>query len=141
MIPHSWVIEFKKVFVIVSYVTEFLKQSVEAWETALTTCKQTLGTVKYEQIFQGTGLSPLMYDLCMIPLISKNWLRLGSREIRINHLLFKDDLKLFWKTHEQNDFPVRTVHTFGKDKEKEFGIKKFGVITSHKQNVVTPEWN
>ena len=119
---------------IASYVAEFLKQSVVAWETSLTTCKQMLCTVKYEQIFQGTGLSTLMYDLCIISLMllltrvkfDYNWGR-GD-----NQSLIKYDLKLFGKTYEQNESLVRTVHTFGKDKGMEFVIKKCGVKTSKK---------
>ena len=52
----------------------------------------------------------------------------GGRELKINHLLFMDDLTLFWKSYEQINSLVQPVHTFSKDIGIEFGIKKCGVL-------------
>ena len=63
----------------------------------------------------------------------------SRREAKINHLLFMDDLKLFGKSYEQNDFLVRTVHTFTRDIGMEFGIKKCGVLVLKRDKIVKME--
>ena len=40
-----------------------------------------------------------------------------------------DDLKLFSKSKELMDTPVRTAHVFSSNIGMEFGIKKCGVLT------------
>ena len=47
----------------------------------------------------------------------------GGCEFKINHLLFMDDLKLFWKSYEKIDSLVQTFHTFSPDIGMEFRIK------------------
>ena len=37
---------------------------------------------------------------------------MGEKEYKLNHLLLRDDLKLFSKSEEQTDTLVRTVHVF-----------------------------
>ena len=37
---------------------------------------------------------------------------MGGKEYKLNHLLLRDDLKLFSKSEEQTDTLVRTVHVF-----------------------------
>ena len=37
---------------------------------------------------------------------------MGEKEYKLNHLLLRDDLKLFSKSEEQTDPLVRTVHVF-----------------------------
>ena len=52
----------------------------------------------------------------------------GDKKIRINHLLFMCDLKLFAKSKDQIDSLVNTVYTFSEDIGMELGIKKCGVL-------------
>ena len=52
----------------------------------------------------------------------------GDKKIRINHLLFMYDVKLFAKSTDQIDSLVNTVYTFSEDIGMEFGIKKCGVL-------------
>ena len=59
--------------------------------------------------------------------------------IKINHLLFMDDLKLFGKSYEQIDSLVQTVHTFSIDIEMEFVIKKSGVLVIKRGQIVKME--
>ena len=44
------------------------------------------------------------------------------KQLKINHLLFMDDFKLFEKNDDQIDSLVRTVHIFSKDIGMKFGI-------------------
>ena len=58
---------------------------------------------------------------------NKSWLLVGGgggHELKINHLLFMDDLKHFGKSYEKVDSLIQTVHTFSIDIGLEFGIKK-----------------
>ena len=59
-----------------------------------------------------------------------------GKELKINHLLFMDDLKLFGKNKEQIDSLVKTVHIIGKDIGMEFGIKKCGVLVMKRGKIV-----
>ena len=101
MVPHSWVAECLKMAQVPQNVTTFLQRSMRNWKTELTSCGASLGTVNIRRgIFQGDSLSPLIFVICMIPLSkvlrkSKAGYRLG--EVKINHLLFMDDLKMFAK--------------------------------------------
>ena len=46
----------------------------------------------------------------------------GTNEVKTNHLLYMDDLKLYGKTY-QIETLVETVQTVSKDIGMEFGIK------------------
>ena len=95
-------------------------------------------------IFQGDSLSPLLFILSMVPLslilrmvnASYEW---GKKEYKLNQLLFMDDLKLFSKSEEQMDTPVRTVHVFSTDIGMKFGMKKCGNLTMKRGKVVRCE--
>ena len=68
----------------------------------LMSCGEILGTVNiWRGIFQGGSLSPLLFVICMIPLteiLRKVKMGYTLNGIKINHLFFMDDLKLFGKT-------------------------------------------
>ena len=79
----------------------FLEKSIEHLGLALTSNDEDLGEVDVKRgIFKGDSLLPLLFVLCMVPLYN---------------LLFMDDLKLFFKSKEQVDILVRTVHVFNTD--------------------------
>ena len=62
-----------------------------------------------------------------------------KKEYKLNHLLFMDGLKLFFKSEEQMDTLVRTVYVFNTDIGMEFGMKKCGVLTMKRGKVVRCE--
>ena len=75
----------------------------------LTSNQDVLGTVDIKRgIFQGDSLSPLLFEIIMIPmsLILKDT-RAGyqpkNEGCKINDLLFMDDLKLYGKNSNQID--------------------------------------
>ena len=96
------------------------------------------------RIFQGDSLSPLLFVLSMVPLslilrkvsASYEW---GKTELKLNYLLFMDDLKLLSKSKEQIDTLVRPVHVFSTDIGMEFGMKKCGILTMKRGKVVRCE--
>ena len=92
-----------------------------------------IGNVEIRRcIFQGVGLSPLLFVLFMVSLslilrkVNFHY-EFDDRLTRLSHLVFMDDLKLFAKSHDQIDLLVNTVYTFSEDIGLELGIKKSGV--------------
>ena len=68
LVPHSWIIESLKLAQVAPNVIDFVERSMRSWNAELTSCGQTLGTVKVRRgIFQGDSLSPLLLVLCMVP--------------------------------------------------------------------------
>ena len=82
-----------------------LQNSMNTWRTDLTSGKSVFEEVRIKRgIFQGDSLSPLLFVLALIPLTLilrdvKAGFDLRER-IRINHLLFMDDLKLYGKNEK-----------------------------------------
>ena len=64
---------------------------------------------------------------------------MGKKEYKLNHFLFMDDLKLFFKSEEQVVTLKRTVHIFNTDSGMEFGKKKFGFLTMKREEIVRCE--
>ena len=60
----------------------------------------------------------------------------GKKQIRINHLLFMGDLKLFGKTKNQIDSLINSVHMFSMDVGMEFEIKKCGCLILKRWKVI-----
>ena len=105
MVSHSWILESMKLINISESVIKFIQGSMSKRKTELTACGESLGEVDIKRgIFQGDSLSPLLFVICMMPL--SDVLRkmtpgytLGS--VKINHLLFMDDLKLYCKSEKE----------------------------------------
>ena len=129
MLPHSWVVKCLEMFGIAKNVREFLKSSMQSWRTELTSGGHVLGTVKINRgIFQGDSLSPLLFVLCMIPLSLvlrkvKAGYAWGANEVKTNHLLDMDDLKLYGKSYDQIETLVETVHMVSKDISMELALR------------------
>ena len=144
MVPHSWVVECLEMFGIAKNVREFLKNSMQSWRTELTSCGHVLGRVKINRgIFQGDSLS-LTFVLCMIPLSLvlrkvKAGYAWGANEVKTNHLLYMDDLKLYGKSYDQIETLVETVHMVSKDIGMECGIEKCGILLLKRGKVVSSE--
>ena len=112
MVPHSWISECLELFGIANNLKDFVNNSMKSQNLELNASGRKLGKVDIRrEIFQGDGLSPLLFVLCMIPL---TWLLRGARAdyhcdnkgFRLIHLPFMDDLKWFAKSKNQIDFLV-----------------------------------
>ena len=140
MIPHSWIIECLRLVNVSESIVNFLQNSMAYWKTELTASGQSLGIVDIKRgIFQGDSLSPLLFVICMIPL--SNILRkmqpgylLGT--VKVNHLLFMDDLKLFSKNENEINTLVSTVNAISIDIRMEFGIQKCGLLVMKRGKVI-----
>ena len=104
--PHSWISECLEVFRVAENTKNLLVNSMNKWKLELTSNGGSLGSVEIRRgIFQGDSLSPLLFVLCMIPLSLilrkvKFHYEFGDKKLRMNHLLFIDDLKLFAKSSD-----------------------------------------
>ena len=145
LVAHSWVNECMKMFGIAENLRAFLQKSMQQWRISLTANSEDLGEVHVKRgIFQGDSPSTLLFVLSMVPLslIRKKvnaCYKWGKKEHKLNRLLFMDDLKLFAKSKEQTNAPVRTVHVFSTDIGMEFGIKKCGILTMKRGKIVKSE--
>ena len=48
--------------------------------------------------------------------------------MKVNHILFMDDLNFFGKKKKQLEFLIQAVYIFNQDVGMQFGIKKFRVV-------------
>ena len=103
-----------------SDILEFVKRSMANWQTGLTSCGESLAKVIIMRgIFHCDSLSRLLFVICMIPLThvlskTKAIYTLGGGGEKINHLLFKVDLKLYGKSENEIKGLVSTVEVFSK---------------------------
>ena len=134
MVPHSWLQKYLSMFGIAPNVQNVLKNSMNSWETNLTSGQVQLGKVKIKRgIFQGDSLSPMLFVISLIPMTLilrkvKAGYQLGKGLPIVNHLLFMDDLKVFGKNQKELDTLINTVRIFSDDIRMEFGISKCAVL-------------
>ena len=138
MVPHSWIIECLKLTHLAENIINFVKKSMSSWRTELTSSGEMLRSVRIRRgIFQGDSLSPLLFVICMVPLtcvLRKARAGYMLDGVKINHLLFMDDLKLFGKNEKEVDSLVSTVKMISEDIGMEFGINKCGTATMNEEN-------
>ena len=92
-------------------------------------------------IFQGDSLSPLLFVIGLIPLScilrKDNAGYRFNKEVKVNHLLFMDDLKIYGKNEKEVERLSNTVNIFTKDIGMEFGIEKCAHATMKRGKLVT----
>ena len=59
-----------------------------------------------------------------------------SEKVRINHLLYMDDLKLYGKSEKQIDTLINTVTVFSYDIRMQFGISKCAILIMKRGKIV-----
>ena len=138
MVPHSWIKEVMNITGVAENIKKLMTSSMENWGTVLTSNGKELGSVSIRRgIFQGDSFSPLLFVMAMIPLTV--WLRKvevgfrfsGSR-VKVNHLLFMDDLKLYGQSENELDMLVSVVKEYSDDIGMQFGLDKCGMLVVEK---------
>ena len=107
MVLQSWIIKYFKMYKISDEVINFIEKTMKTWRVELTTGGRNLAETKIQRgIFQGDGLSPLLFIMAMMPL--NHILRkctagykLSRSQEKFNHLMYKDDIKLFAKYEKE----------------------------------------
>ena len=112
MVSHRWMIEAMKMVGIADNIVNLFENSNETSGTELITCNEGLGEVD----ISGGFFFTFAFCCCFIPLlIILNETDLGyvtSRNQKLNHLLFMDDLKLYARSERELDSLIQTVRIF-----------------------------
>ena len=112
--------------------------------TELIACNESLGEVDIKRgIFQGDSFSPLLFVIVLIPLsIILNKTDHGyvtSRNQKLNHFLFMDDLKLYAKSERELDSLIQTMKIFSDNVGMVFGLDKCVVLVLKRGKMVRTE--
>ena len=68
-VPHIWILKYLDMLGIAENIRKFLEKSMKKWKLQLTSDGLDLYEIDINRgIFQGDGLSPLIFVVCMIPL-------------------------------------------------------------------------
>lgn len=101
-------------------------------------------------IYQGDSLSPLLFCLALFPLSSllnqsNTGYQCKKEDLKVNHLLYVDDLKLLAKNDKELEKQLEIVKSFSDDIKMEFGLEKCAKTTfikgklSKSKNVSLPD--
>ncbi|XP_044760856.1 uncharacterized protein LOC123318302 [Coccinella septempunctata] len=138
-VPHTWLIKVLKIYGVPETIIDLLKYLMKTWRTNLVVNTKNhhykTGTINIKSgIFQGDTLSPLWFCLAM-NLLSQliNRQKYGyiverSRNIRISHQMYIDDLKLYAANEEEMKKLLKIVASFTKTIGMEIGVDKCAVV-------------
>ena len=119
----------------ISYeVIKFIEQTMKTWRMELTAGGRSIAETKIKRgIFQGDALSSLLFIIAIMPL--NHILRkcaagykLSRSQEKINHLMYRDDIKLFAKNEKELETLIHAVRIYSQDIEMEFGIEKCAML-------------
>ena len=128
MVLHGWMIGAMKIVGrIVENIMNLFKNSKVTRGRELTACNENLREVDIRRwIFQGDSFSPLLF------IIETDFGYVTSRNPKLNHLLFMDDLKLYANSERELDSLIYTVRIFSDDVGMVFGLEKCAVLVLKK---------
>ena len=112
----------------------FIEKTMETWKVELTAGGRSLAEAKIQRgIFQGDALSPLLFIIAMIPLshILRKFTagyKLSRSQEKINHLIYMDNIKLFFKKLKGLKTLPQAVRIYSQDIGMEFGIEKYAML-------------
>ena len=140
--PQSWIKECLDLLGVAENIKTSLVNSFEKWRVMLCAGNSELGEVDIKRgIFQGDSLSPLVFVLALIPLSLilrkvKAAYEFSGSKVKINHLLFMGDLKLYSRNEKELDLLVQTISIFSKYLGMEFGIEKCAMLLTEQGKIV-----
>ena len=142
MVPHSCIIECLDLFKVAENIKSLLVNSMEKWKVMLCSGNSELGEVKIKRgIFQWDSLFPIVFVLALIPLRlilrkTKTAYEFSESKVKINHLLFIDDLRLYSRSEKGLDSLVQTHRVFSENIGMKFGIEKCAMLLMEKGKIV-----
>ena len=107
---------------------------MKTWRVELTAGGRSLAEVKIQRgIFQGDALSPLLFINAMMPLnhiVGKctAGYKLSRSQEKINHLMYRDDVKLFAKNEKELETLIHADRIYSQGIGMEFDIKKCAML-------------
>ncbi|XP_045471751.1 uncharacterized protein LOC123678658 [Harmonia axyridis] len=136
-VPHTWLLEVLKIYRVNRRVIALLEHLMRTWRTTLKVHNKsaTYETSEVEikrGIFQGDSLSPLWFCLAL-NILSKilNRSTYGysiNQQIRISHLFYMDDLKLYARGWAQLEGLLELVRKYSEDIAMTFGLEKCATV-------------
>ena len=98
-----------------------IKQSMNKWKTNLYADGKLLESVPIRTgIFQGDSFSPLQFVILLLPLThilreTGMGYQLEKNGVKVNHLFFMDNLKMYGKNNKEIDCLIKTVWQCSED--------------------------
>ena len=134
MVLRSWIINCLKMYLISNKVMEFIEKTTKNWSVELTAEGKSVAEMKILRgIFQGDTLSPLLFVIAMMPLnhILRECIcsyKFTKVQEKINHLMYKDDIKLFANNEKELETLLQAIWIYSQDIGMEFGIEKCAML-------------
>ena len=135
-VPHKWILEVLSVYKISPVIINFLAISMLAWKTDMFLYHEggvvKVGNVQIRRgIFQGDGLSPLLFILSINPLsllLNRRCKGYHMNDLHITHICYMDDIKTFSGSYDGLKKMAWLIHEFSSDIGMELGLSKCNVI-------------
>ena len=134
-VPHSWLIKSLELAKVPSMIIKAIERLTETWSTNayLLTSKGNITTdeIKYKGILEGDALSVSLFILSVNPssfLLNRAKGFEIIEEKSLNHIFFRDDLKLYARCYELVKLLLDIITTFSNDVGLTFGESKCAYI-------------
>ncbi|XP_044762004.1 uncharacterized protein LOC123319205 [Coccinella septempunctata] len=147
-VPHSWLLEVLEIYKVDKKIINLIESLRSMWRTTLTVnterTKYNTEEIKIEKgIFQGDGLSPLLFCLALNPLSNMlNRSEYGYKieeQKKITHLFYMDDLKLYARGKKQLEGELELVRRFSTDIGMRFSLEKCATVEVKRGKLVEGE--
>lgn len=146
-VPHSWILKAMSIYRLNPQLIRFCQSVMTTWRTSLILrTENEVITSEYisikRGIYQGDSLSPLLFCMSLFPLSSMlNKSRCGymvkNTDVRVNHLIYMDDIKIFGQRREDMEEMIGIVKRFSDDICMEFGLEKCATASFKKGKIST----
>ncbi|XP_044751744.1 uncharacterized protein LOC123311738 [Coccinella septempunctata] len=147
-VPHSWLLEVLEIYKVDKRIINLIESLRSMWRKTLTVntkrTKYNTEEIKIEKgIFQGDGLSPLLFCLALNPLSNMlNRSEYGYKieeQKKITHLFYMDDLKLYARGKKQLEGELELVRRFSTDIGMRFSLEKCATVEVKRGKLVEGE--
>ena len=135
-LPHSWILESLRLYKVSYVIIEFLAYTMTMWKVDLV-LKHAEGITVIKDvvfsrgIYQGDALSPLLFVLALNPIsciINSSHRGYEFEGIKLTHLFYMDDLKLYARNKDELAKMIQSVSGFSLDICMEFGLSKCKIV-------------
>ena len=136
-IPHDWLIKSLEIHKFNDVIVNFFKTLMTKWQTKLTLSSEnetvTTDNINIKTgIFQGDYPLGFHFIICLLPLswllkrtkIGYNISGRNTPAVKISHLLFMDDLKLYANNDSNLKILLEVVREYSEDVRMGFGLDK-----------------
>uniref|UniRef100_A0A0N4ZL55 Reverse transcriptase domain-containing protein n=1 Tax=Parastrongyloides trichosuri TaxID=131310 RepID=A0A0N4ZL55_PARTI len=116
--------------------------SMKHWSFKINSSKSKTWIKLHKGIYQGDSMSPTLFILSILPLshiLNKEATIALSPNIKLNHIKFYDDIKLFAKTPEHLSTLVSRVEKFGEEIGLLTNAKKCAYTIDNKENNISTD--